>query len=100
MDLFIPARLVDSLYLSSESLMSSPHGKKSSLGIFCHKDVRAVKDSAIVLRAEMVDTLEAEPMAFRPEKKKSPFLHCFLIVFWQFSFEKSIACTLIIFISN
>lgn len=39
-------------------------------GAVCHKDVRAVKDSAIVLRADRVETLDAEPTAFGPEKKE------------------------------
>lgn len=34
----------------------------------CHKDVRAVKDSAIVLSADRVETLDAEPTALGPEK--------------------------------
>lgn len=34
----------------------------------CHKDVRAVKDSAIVLSADKVETLDAEPTALVPEK--------------------------------
>lgn len=34
----------------------------------CHKDVRAVKDSAIVLSADRVETLDAEPTALVPEK--------------------------------
>lgn len=38
------------------------------LGAVCHKDVRAVKDSAIVLRADRVETLDAEPTALGPEK--------------------------------
>lgn len=33
----------------------------------CHKDVRAVKDSAIVLSADKVETLDAEPTALVPE---------------------------------
>lgn len=37
-------------------------------GAVCHKDVRAVKDSAIVLRADRVETLDAEPTALGPEK--------------------------------
>lgn len=41
----------------------------------CHKDVRAVKDSAIVLSADRVETLDAEPTALGPgkgvEKKKA-----------------------------
>lgn len=34
----------------------------------CHKDVLAVSDNAIVLRAESVDTLDAEPTALGPAK--------------------------------
>lgn len=34
----------------------------------CHKDVRAVKDSAIVLSADKVETLDAEPTALGPGK--------------------------------
>lgn len=36
----------------------------------CHKDVRAVKDSAIVLSADKVETLDAEPTALVPEKTR------------------------------
>lgn len=40
--------------------------------VVCHKDVRAVKDSAIVLRAERVETLEAEPTALLgPARQKT-----------------------------
>lgn len=48
------------------------------LRVVCHKDVRAVKDSAIVLRADRVETLEAEPTALlgparqKTEKKNQP----------------------------
>lgn len=35
----------------------------------CHKDVRAVKDSAIVLSADKVETLDAEPTALVPERR-------------------------------
>lgn len=38
------------------------------LGVVCHKDVRAVKDSAIVLRADNVETLDADPTALGPEE--------------------------------
>lgn len=38
------------------------------LDVVCHKDVRAVKDSAIVLSADKVETLDAEPTALVPEK--------------------------------
>lgn len=46
----------------------------------CHKDVRAVKDSAIVLRADKVETLDAEPTALGPEKvlKRTRLLVCLL----------------------
>lgn len=37
-----------------------------SFGLVRHKDVLAVKDSAIVLSAERVDTVEAEPIAVEP----------------------------------
>lgn len=48
------------------------------LGAVCHKDVRAVKDSAIVLRADRVETLDAEPTALGPEKvlKRTRLLVC------------------------
>lgn len=46
----------------------SPHQMQCLLGAVCHKDVRAVKDSAIVLRADRVETLDAEPTALGPEK--------------------------------
>lgn len=46
----------------------SAHQMKRLLGAVCHKDDRAVKDSAIVLRADRVETLEAEPTALGPEK--------------------------------
>lgn len=36
------------------------------LSLLCHKDVRAVSDRAIVLRAERVDTLDADPIALGP----------------------------------
>lgn len=35
-----------------------------------HKDVRAVKDNAIVLRADRVETVEAEPTAVEPGEDK------------------------------
>lgn len=59
----------------SESLFSvSSRGrtfrlKSAARAVFCHKDVRAVRERAIVLRAERVDTLEAEPMALGPERE-------------------------------
>lgn len=46
----------------------SAHQMQRLLGAVCHKDVRAVKDSAIVLRADRVETLDAEPTALGPEK--------------------------------
>jgi len=46
----------------------SPHQIQRLLEAVCHKDVRAVKDSAIVLRADRVETLDAEPTALGPEK--------------------------------
>lgn len=45
-----------------------PHQMHRLLGAVCHKDVRAVKDSAIVLRAERVETLDAAPTALGPER--------------------------------
>lgn len=45
----------------------TPHQKQCLLRAVCHKDVRAVKDRAIVLRADSVETLEAEPTALGPE---------------------------------
>lgn len=45
-----------------------PHQMQCSLGALCHNDVRAVKDNAIVLRADKVETLVAEPIALGPEK--------------------------------
>lgn len=42
--------------------------KQYLLETVCHKDVRAVKDSAIVLSADKVETLEAEPTALVPKK--------------------------------
>lgn len=61
-----------------------------STGAVCHKDVRAVKDSAIVLRADRVETLDAEPTALVPEKKKAFSLftvesNFFSILFYYFS---------------
>lgn len=35
--------------------------------MFCHKDVRAVRERAIVLSAESVETLDAEPIALGPD---------------------------------
>lgn len=46
----------------------SAHQMQRLLEAVCHKDVRAVKDSAIVLRADRVETLDAEPTALGPEK--------------------------------
>lgn len=45
----------------------APHQTQHLPGAVCHKDVRAVKDRAIVLRADRVETLEAEPIALGPE---------------------------------
>lgn len=45
----------------------TPHQMQRLLRAVCHKDVRAVKDRAIVLRADRVETLEAEPTALGPE---------------------------------
>ena len=50
---------------------STPHQRQCLLGALCHNDVRAVKDSAIVLRADRVETLDAEPIALGPEKYKN-----------------------------
>jgi hypothetical protein len=59
-----------------------PHQMQCSLGALCHNDVRAVKDNAIVLRADKVETLVAEPIALGPEKHENkwallvcPFTH-------------------------
>lgn len=53
----------------------SSHQMQRLLRDVCHKDVRAVKDSAIVLSADRVETLDAEPTALGPgkgvEKKKA-----------------------------
>lgn len=46
----------------------TPHQMQCLLRDVCHKDVRAVKDSAIVLRADRVETLDAEPTALGPGK--------------------------------
>lgn len=46
----------------------SAHQMHRLLEAVCHKDVRAVKDRAIVLRADKVETLDAEPTALGPEK--------------------------------
>lgn len=58
----------------------SAHQMQRLLGAVCHKDVRAVKDSAIVLRADRVETLDAEPTALGPEKvlKRMRLLVCLL----------------------
>lgn len=58
----------------------SAHQMQRLLGAVCHKDVRAVKDSAIVLRADRVETLDAEPTALGPEKvlKRTRLLECLL----------------------
>lgn len=44
-----------------------PHQMQRLPRAVCHKDVRAVNDSAIVLRADRVETLDAEPTALGPE---------------------------------
>lgn len=49
----------------------------------CHKDVRAVKDSAIVLRADRVETLDAEPTALGPGKKKDIQENRLLVCLWS-----------------
>lgn len=46
----------------------SPRQMQRLLAAVCHKDVRAVNDRAIVLRADSVETLEAEPTALGPKK--------------------------------
>lgn len=46
----------------------SSHQMQHLLRDVCHKDVRAVKDSAIVLSADRVETLDAEPTALGPGK--------------------------------
>lgn len=58
----------------------SAHQMQRLLEAVCHKDVRAVKDSAIVLRADKVETLDAEPTALGPEKvlKRTRLLVCLL----------------------
>lgn len=54
----VAVRLLSSAWASSRRL--SFHGPVR------HNDVRAVKDSAIVLSADRVDTVEAEPIAVEP----------------------------------
>lgn len=53
--------------VSCSAVALSPHQMQRPPTAVCHKDVRAVKDSAIVLRADRVETLDAEPTALGPE---------------------------------